>query len=105
MSSKWMIKINYQRSLHQAEQLDTLAGQIKKVGTTELNQAKSAEAAGWKGENEAAMRKKTERLQENVKATAKSLKNIASTIRTIATDTYNAEMRAWEIAHRRTYGG
>ena len=100
MSSKWMIEMNYQRSLHQAEQLDTLAEQIKKVGITELNQAKSAEAAGWKGENEAAMRKKTERLQENVKATAKSLKNIASTIRSIATITVITEVQDEQLFYR-----
>lgn len=105
MSSKWMINMNYQRALRQAEKLDALAEQIKRVGTTQLNQIKAAEAAGWKGENEAAMRYKIDQLQEKVKATSKSLKDIASTIRTVATNTFNAEMRAWEIAHRRTYGG
>lgn len=105
MSSRRTIRMNYQRAIGQAEKLDVLSEQIRKVANTTIKNAKAEQAAGWKGENEAAMRAKMEILQDKVVNTAKSLKNVADTIRIVAKNTYNAEMRAWEIAHRRTYGG
>ncbi len=105
MSSIYTIRMNYQRSLRQAEKLDQLAEQIRRVGSSKIRQAKEDEAAGWKGDNERLMRKKHEMLQEKVNTTANSLCNVAGTIRTIAKNTYDAEMRAYEIAHRRTYNG
>ena len=105
MSSIFTIKMNYQRSIRPAEQLDRLAEQIRRVGSSKIKQAREAEARGWKGDNEKLMRTKHEVLQDKVNTTANSLRNIANAIRTIAKNTYDAEMRAWEIAHRRTYNG
>ena len=103
MSSRMTIRMNFQRSLQQADRLEELAEQIRKVGNTKVRNAMTAEAAAWKGDNEALLHTKSGKLQEKVMATAKSLKNVAGTIRTIAKNTYDAEMRAWEISHRRTY--
>ena len=51
MSSIFTIKMNYQRSIRQAEQLDRLAEQIRRVGSSKIKQAREAEARGWKGDN------------------------------------------------------
>lgn len=105
MSTKFMITLNYQRSLSQAQKLEELAEKVNQIGNTRIDNAKAAQAEGWKGDNANVLRNKTGQLQVKIQNTAKSLKNTASTIRKVAKNTYDAEMRAWEIAHRRDYGG
>jgi hypothetical protein len=48
---------------------------------------------------------KGKKLREEILSRAKNLEKIAETIRTIAKNVYDAEMRSLEIAKRRTYSG
>lgn len=103
MLSKQMIALNYQRANAQAEKLEELAARLGKAGKNDLANARAEQAAGWKGENQDALNRKVVQLETKIEKTAKSLQKVAETIRKIAQNTYNAEMCAWEIAHRRTY--
>ena len=103
MVSKAMIILNFQRANAQAAKLEELAERLRKTGKNDIGSARAAQAAGWKGENQDALNRKVEQLESKVVTTANSLKKTADAIRRIAQNTYNAEMRAWELARRRTF--
>lgn len=103
MLSKWMIVLNYQRANAQAAKLEELAARLSNAGKNDMRNARAEQASGWQGENQQKLSGKVEMLESKIVTTANSLKKVAEAIRKIAQNTYNAEMRAWEIARRRSY--
>jgi len=59
--------------------------------------------ANWSGENADAYIQKCNAVNDKIQNTIKDLTNSASTLRTIAKRTYDAEMENYRIATRRTY--
>ena len=57
----------------------------------------------WKGESANRYLAKGERLQGKMNVTANELRRIASDIRRVARNLYNAELAALEIASQRNY--
>lgn len=103
MKSRTMITMNYRKTLRQADQLETLAGQLEKEGTVHLEEALQVVRTNWKGENSAAYLAKGQSLQGKIETSAADLRRTAQTIRRMAKTIYDAEMTAWEIANTRTY--
>lgn len=103
MASEATIRFNFQKALAQADQLDTIANNLNKISSGDLNGTLQVVSANWKGQNASAYLEKGGKLQGNIGTTAKDLHSIASDIRIIAKRVYSAEMAALEIAQIRKY--
>lgn len=103
MASEATIRFNFQKALRQADQLDTIANNLSKLSSGDLNGTLQMVSANWKGQNASAYLAKGGKLQGNISTTAKELHSIASDIRTIAQRVYRAEMAALAIAQARKY--
>lgn len=105
MASKFQIQLQYRTALQQASRLEELAENLLRTARTGVGETMSELQICWTGENARAYLAKGDRLKNKIIDTANDLKRAAAAIRRIATNTYNAEMRALELANRRTYGG
>ena len=101
--SKATIIFNYRKALEQASKLEDAAAKYQNLADGAFENTLNTISADWEGDNASLYRQKGEQLREKMTGTAGSLKAAAATIRVIAKNIYDAEMRNWEIAHRRTY--
>lgn len=101
--SEATIYFNFEQAKRQANELDALANRLSKMATSDLDGAMQTVSANWKGSNASAYLSKGNKLENEMVSTANSLHKVASDIRTIAQNIYNAEMRALAIAQERTY--
>lgn len=99
------IELNFQQAKQQAAKLESLAIKLENLAKKDLNGTLQQLSEAWKGESASAYMQKGQRLEEKIVQTAKELKKTAQTIRSTAKRTYNAEMRARELARQREYGG
>ena len=81
MSSLAEINFNYRKALKQASQLEAIATKIQNASPAYLQKGR--------------------KVQGDISTIGGNLKNIASTIRTVAQIIYEAELEAWRIAHER----
>lgn len=103
MSELSTIKMNYREALRQAERLDQAADIMEKQGISRMEEVIADIGGLWTGENSELFRSRCGSLQESVAKTVKKTRQSAETIRRIARNTYEAEMRNYEIAKKRTY--
>ncbi len=100
MSSRHEIEMDFKKAKEQADKLDAAADSLKDVNKNKFRNTLQNIGANWKGESAALYLSKGETLQGKMSGTESELRNIASDIRRIAKNIYDAEMRAWERAHR-----
>lgn len=103
MISEHEIKINFQLAKQQAARLDEIADNMTGISNNEFGDTLQQISVNWKGDNSVLYLKKGNRLQDDMTSTAKSLKAIASEIRSIAERIYRTEMKNLEIARRRDH--
>lgn len=103
MKTLYSIQMDYQRAMNQAAELDRLAAQLRTQADSNFPQVLGSIRNAWKGDNANEYVRKAGQLPAKIKGSARDLTNIASTIRTVAKNTYDAEMRAYELAQERTY--
>ena len=96
--SEQTILMNFQEANRQAGRLEEIAADIMNVSDRDLEEEIRTISVSWKGENADAFVGKTNMIKDKTKKSAQDLQKIAKTIRTIAKNTYDAEMRATEIA-------
>lgn len=99
------IYLNYHRAIQQADNLQEQAEQLRRIADNRMSDMMQRMNVNWRGESADAYMAKCIAMQEKVNRTARSLMNTASSLRRAAQRTYNAEMRALEIARRRSYEG
>lgn len=99
------IYMNYRQAIQQADRLQDQAEQLRRIATDRMSDMMQRVNANWRGESADAYMAKCIAMQEKVNRTAQNLTGTANALRTAAQRTYNAEMRALEIARRRTYEG
>lgn len=97
------IQMDYGRAMRQAQQLDEVAAHMKRLADQKLEGIMENLGSGWTGDNSAKYIGKGRQLEERIIGTSHSLAQIAQSIRTIAQNVYEAERRAWEIAHYRDH--
>lgn len=97
------IRMDFQKTINQAEKLEQTAKCIKQIADQDLSSCMREVSSGWQGENARIFVGKGQRAVENLRSIESELKNTASTIRTLAQNTYNAEKNALEIAKQRKY--
>lgn len=103
MSSKYEIEMNFRAAKEQARRLDDIASRLGRISRNDYTNALQQVSNAWQGDNANIYLQKSNGLIGKMNATASDLERIASTIRQIAQNIYDAEMRAWEIAHEREY--
>ena len=103
MKSLYAIEMDYRRAMAQASELENLASQLKTQANQNFPEILANVQSAWQGDNANEYVSKARTLQPKMMTDARNLMNVASTIRTVATNTYNAEKRAYEIAQQRTY--
>lgn len=99
------IELNFRQAKAQAAQLENLAARLERLAKNDIETALQQISSSWKGESANAYLQKGGKLEENIVRTAADLKRTAQTIRSTAQRTYDAEMKARELAMSRTYGG
>lgn len=97
------IYLEYSKANQQADALDQIAERLGKLSSQQFQECLGQISVNWQGSNADAYIKKGKTLQGNISQTAGELKKAASVIRKIAKTTYDAEMRARELARQREY--
>ena len=103
MKSQKMIEMDYQQAVSQAEELERIAVQLKNQAEQNFPGIIENIQSAWQGDNADSYIKKANTLQPRMMRTSENLKSVAQTIRTVSKNTYEAELRAIEIAQERTY--
>lgn len=99
--SEVTIQMNFSSAMRQAQQLENLAAELSRLSTNELSASLSAIAGAWKGDSSNLFLQKGNALAGQISDSAQALRNAARDIQSIARRTYNAEMRALELARLR----
>jgi uncharacterized protein YukE len=95
--------MDFSKAMKQADKLDEIAQKINQAGQTDLMNCMQKIGEDWKSDSSTAYQKKGKVVAENLVKISDSLKKTAQAIRKIAKTTYDAEMRALEIAKVRKY--
>lgn len=97
------IRMDFSRAKRQADQLETLGEELKRLADHKVEDSFERIASVWEGENSEKYRTKGRILEEKLRENAGELLKAADAIRTIAQNIYLAEMRALELAQERRY--
>lgn len=101
MSSYSEIYFNYNKAIAQANRLDGIAKKMKNAADRDMQGILNDVSRAWKSDSAPRYVEKGETVKGNIQTSAKNLKEIASTIRTIAKRVRDAELEAWRIANER----
>jgi WXG100 family type VII secretion target len=99
MSSLSEIRLNYNKAIQQANQLDEVAGRLLNLAGRDMESALDDVSKAWKSDSSPQFIKKGQKLETDMRTTVENLKKISSAIRAIAKRVYTAEMEAWRIAN------
>ena len=102
VKSKSHIRMDFNKAYAEAERLDQIADKLKMLVTKKMEQSMISLSYAWTGANARLFLQKESQLQRNMEETVRELYQVAGDIRIIARRVYEAEMRAYEIASRRT---
>lgn len=106
MKSSTQIRFDFQNAKQQANCLDELANSLEQQVIRPMSDTAQQLHSAWTGESANRFTAKQGELQDKIRRTSNSLRNLADEIRTIARRVYDAEMQAYYIAvQRRSYGG
>ncbi len=103
MATRESIAIDLQEARNRASELENIASQLNTLAGTDMQNSFQTLSSGWSGDSANAFLKKGSDLQTDIKNQAANLNQIASTIRSVAQNIYNTELRNIEIAERRDY--
>lgn len=103
MKSAASIYMNYRQAMRKADELDEIADELKKLADQELQNTLQMISANWKSTNATAYLAKGDKLGNNIQSTSVQIRNVASTVRSVAKRTYEAEMKAYRLAAARKY--
>lgn len=95
------IEMNYSKATRQARDLIGIAARLEKQATEKMETILNEVRASWESDNSPQYLKKCQKVQTDIRTTAKNLRAIGETINTIAGQIRNAELEAWRIANER----
>ena len=100
MKTEAMIYLDYQKTMREADQLKAIASRLKTLSSSDLENCLGQVSSHWEGDNARAYVTKGRTVSEKITKTAAQLDRAADTIRIMAKNTYDAEMRALQIARQ-----
>lgn len=98
MSTIFTIQFDYNHAISQAKELERLADRIESNVVKKMDGVADDLNAAWKGESAGNYIRKEQQLRDQIKQTARELRDTAADIRRVAKRLYNAEMEAIRIA-------
>lgn len=98
MKSEYSLYMDFKKARLQAEELSSLATELRKIGNDDLNDSLARISTFWTGENATRFIGKGNQVKGKILKVADQLDSAASAIKTIARQTYEAEMRALQLA-------
>ena len=93
------IVLDIEAAGQKAQELENLASQLEKISNTELDEVLANIQSAWKGDNATEFVKKGIQLEGKIDSSARQLRRIAETIRTIARNLQDADAQAAATAH------
>ena len=103
MDSLMEINFNYHAAIKQAKRLDEIAASLEKLADQEMERVLNEIGHAWKSELSAPkFLQKGRKVETDISKTAGNLRNIATSVRTIAERVRSAELEALRIANTRT---
>lgn len=102
MATYLSIYIDFLKATSQARELENIADSMERCADKEFENSSRLRTM-WKGSNATQFCGKMDTSAESIKAVSSRLRQSASTVREIATRTYNAEKTALDIARKRDY--
>ncbi len=96
--SESVINFNYNKAISKAVELETAAGRLESEAINELGNIIVAVKRDWEGNNSDEYTAKCIKEQRTLQDIANDIRSTASTIRTMAQNIKDAEMRALAIA-------
>lgn len=99
MNKKHQVKVVYNKAVMQANNIDDIANRIDKE-RKKLSNDKYNLANYWSGDNAAKYKSKMNDRENELVSIAAELRKIAKTIRQVSKTSYEADMRAIEIAQQ-----
>lgn len=103
MATLESIQFDLEQAKRQAAELDNIANSLSSLAKDQLAGSLQTLSQNWKGVNANSYISKGNKLQGNINSSSSQLHAIASDIRTIAQNIYNAEMAALQVAEERDY--
>lgn len=103
MKTRSEIRYDFRQAQKRAQELEDMAGILKKLSEEKLDSVLWQLSSAWTGEAADTYRKKGKQLQEHMLKNAERLESIASTIQSTAQKVYDAEMKAYRRAIKRDY--
>jgi uncharacterized protein YukE len=97
------IDIKYNESKKQADDLQELSEQLRKLARNEFAAELGNLARCWKGDNARKYSQKGEQLQKHIEQAAMDLRKTAEELRSAAKRIYDADMLAKRLAEERSY--
>jgi len=99
------IELDYSRALTQAKKLTGIADDLRQMLRTRYSSVTGTVRSAWKGKNSDIYISKMDEVRNKIENTAKRLDELAGAIRTAAKKVYDAELRAKELAEKRSGSG
>lgn len=97
------IRYDYQKAKEYADRLAELANEIKQIANGTYVNAMNEISLKWQGESAAVFKNKAEKVRNDMLKIAGDIDKAAEKILTTAANLYRSEMRAKEIAQKRSY--
>ena len=97
------VTLAYNKAVKEAGNLENIARKVE-TQKSKLFECRGSISKSWRGENSVAYLKKMEERERELAKVISDLKSIAGTIKKVATTTYNADMKAINLAQKRKYG-
>lgn len=93
-----VIRLEYNKAIRQAEELERVASELRNLANSDLDGCLGRISTNWTGVNATEYVRKGRKLKQKMLDSATNLTKVARTIRTIAKNTRDADLRAREIA-------
>ena len=100
MASRHEIEMNYEQAIEQAKKLEEAATSLSNLSRSKFNNTLQNIRASWSGESADYYLTCGNKLQTNMNKTSSELSSLASDLRRIAKNIYDAEMENWRRAQR-----
>lgn len=96
-----LIELNYQDTINKADELGSLASEIKGICTNNLSDINNSCSSIWKGDASISYQKKLGQIQSKIEKRAKSLENTANSLGGVARRLKQAEDYAKSLFHNK----
>ncbi len=99
--SEYQIRMNYQKTLGQADELDKLSRQLRQLAEGNVGNIRGRIQSNWRGSNADRYLDKMNQFQKSLSGTAEKVTTLSGTLRGIAKNTYQADMKVMRLAQQR----